>query len=126
MPNHDEVHAFLGALIRTVKPEQIAATGVTPEGVRIAAEAQRATGIGRTSEIAAGAAPKTKIDMLLCGSQAQESEVRRLLPQVSPHGLVLLHDREAALRMQQEGLLAVVVMPTPDTLVLAQRRDKRG
>jgi hypothetical protein len=123
---HEEVHQFLQSLIRTVKPEQIATTGVTPEGVRAASEAQRANGAGKTSEIAAGAAPKAKIDMLLCGSAAQEDEIRRLLPQVSPHGLVLLHDRDAALRMQQEGLLSAVLMPTPDPLILAQRREKRG
>ncbi len=119
---HEEVHQFLQSLIRTVKPEQIATTGVTPEGVRVAEEAQRANGVGTTAVIAAGVVPTTKIDMLLCGSQASEAEVRRLLPLVSPPGLVLLHDRAAALRLQQEGLLSAVLMPTPDALVLAQRR----
>ena len=123
---HEEVHQFLQSLIRTAKPEQIATTGVTPEGVRVAAEAQRANGVGSTAEIQAGAAARGKIDMLLCGSAATEAEMRRLLPQVSAHGLVLLHDREAALRLQKEGLLSAVLMPTPDPLVLAQRREKRS
>ena len=63
----------------------------------------------------------------------REQEVRRFLPQISPHGLILMHDasshlatvREAALRMEQEGLLSVVLLPTPRGLVVAQRREGR-
>ncbi|HSA94316.1 MAG TPA: prolipoprotein diacylglyceryl transferase family protein [Terriglobales bacterium] len=63
----------------------------------------------------------------------REQEVRRFLPQVSPTGLILMHDasshlkvvREAALRMEQEGLISVVLMPTPRGLVVAQKRAGR-
>ena len=73
------------------------------------------------------------IDLLFSDSafETREPEVRRFLPQLSPHGLVLMHDasshhkviREAALRMEQEGLLSVVLLPTPRGLVLAQKRS---
>ena len=54
--------------------------------------------------------------------------MRRYLPQMSPHGLVVIHDasshlgtvREAALKMEREGLLRVLLLPTPRGLVLAQ------
>ena len=75
------------------------------------------------------------IDLLFSDSDinVREREVRRLLPQISPHGLILIHDasshqkvvREAALRMEAEGLLSVVLVPTPRGLVLAQRRAER-
>jgi len=60
----------------------------------------------------------------------REQEIRRFLPQISRHGLILMHDasshhrvvREAALRLEQEGLISVVLLPTPRGLVLAQRR----
>ncbi len=63
----------------------------------------------------------------------REQEVRRFLPQISPHGLILMHDasshlatvREAALRMEQEGLISVVLLPTPRGLVVAQKREER-
>ena len=73
------------------------------------------------------------IDLLFSdsGINIRDSEVRRLLPQISPHGLILIHDasshqkvvREAALRLEAEGLLSVVLMPTPRGLVLAQKRS---
>ncbi len=61
----------------------------------------------------------------------REQEVRRFLPHISPFGLVLMHDasshvkivREAALRLEQEGLLSVVLFPTPRGLVVAQKRQ---
>jgi predicted O-methyltransferase YrrM len=64
----------------------------------------------------------------------REQEIRRLLPQVSNHGLIAIHDassqfevvREAALRMEREGLLSVVLLSTPRGLVLAQKRPVRG
>ncbi len=75
------------------------------------------------------------IDVLFCDSlpELREPEVRHFLPQVNPNGLILMHDssshlktvREAALRMEQEGLISVVLLPTPRGLVLAQRRDGR-
>ena len=63
----------------------------------------------------------------------REQEIRRLLPQVRANGLIAIHDassqfeviREAALRMEREGLLSVVMLPTPRGLVLAQKRAGR-
>ncbi|MDP9038475.1 MAG: class I SAM-dependent methyltransferase [Acidobacteriota bacterium] len=63
----------------------------------------------------------------------REAEVKRFLPQMNPHGLILMHDasshlrlvREAALRMEDEGLLSVVLLPTPRGLVVAQPRAGR-
>ncbi|MGI8959499.1 MAG: O-methyltransferase [Bryobacteraceae bacterium] len=63
----------------------------------------------------------------------REQEVRRFLPQVSPFGLILMHDasshskvvREAALRLEQEGLLSVVLFATPRGLVVAQKQKGR-
>jgi predicted O-methyltransferase YrrM len=65
--------------------------------------------------------------------EIRELEVRRFLPQIKPQGLILLHDasshlrivREAALRMEAEGLLSVVLLPTPRGLVVAQKREER-
>ena len=75
------------------------------------------------------------IDVLFCDSmpELREPEVRYFLPQINPHGLILMHDasshlktvREAALRMEQEGLISVVLLPTPRGLVMAQKRDGR-
>lgn len=63
----------------------------------------------------------------------REQEVRRFLPQINPHGLILAHDasshykivREAALRLEKEGLLSVVLLPTPRGLMVAQKREGR-
>jgi phosphatidylglycerol:prolipoprotein diacylglycerol transferase len=75
------------------------------------------------------------IDVLFCDSlpELREPEVRYFLPQINPHGLILMHDasshlktvREAALRMEQEGLISVVLLPTPRGLVMAQKREGR-
>lgn len=75
------------------------------------------------------------IDVLFCDSlpELREPEVRHFLPKVNPHGVILMHDssshlktvREAALRMEQEGLISVVLLPTPRGLVLAQKREGR-
>jgi prolipoprotein diacylglyceryl transferase len=77
-----------------------------------------------------------KIDMLFCDSDVplREQEVRRFLPQVNPYGLILMHDansamktvREGALKMETEGLISVLLLPTPRGLVLAQKRDGRS
>jgi predicted O-methyltransferase YrrM len=74
------------------------------------------------------------IDVLFCDSlpELREPEVRRFLPQVNPNGLILMHDasshmrtvRDAALRLEKEGLISVVLLPTPRGLVIAQRRDR--
>jgi len=75
------------------------------------------------------------IDLLFSDSdiQVREREVRHFLPQVSPTGLILIHDasslqkvvREAALRLEAEGLISVVLVPTPRGLVVAQKRSGR-
>ena len=75
------------------------------------------------------------IDILFSDSDMpiREPEVRRFLPQINPQGLILLHDasshlevvREAALRLESEGLLSVVLLPTPRGLVVAQKREGR-
>lgn len=63
----------------------------------------------------------------------RENEIRRFLPQIDPRGLILIHDasshfrvvREAALRLEQEGLISVVLLSTPRGLVIAQKREGR-
>ncbi len=74
------------------------------------------------------------IDLLFSDSDMpiREQEVERYLPQMNPHGLVLMHDasshlkivREAALSLERRGLLSVVLLPTPRGLVLAQPRRR--
>jgi predicted O-methyltransferase YrrM len=64
----------------------------------------------------------------------REAEVKRFLPQINPHGIILMHDasshlktvREAALKMESEGLISVVLLPTPRGLVIAQPRSGRA
>jgi predicted O-methyltransferase YrrM len=63
----------------------------------------------------------------------REQEVRRFLPQINPQGIILMHDasshlkivREAALKLEAEGLLSVILLPTPRGLVVAQKRAGR-
>jgi predicted O-methyltransferase YrrM len=63
----------------------------------------------------------------------REREIRRFLPQISPYGLILMHDasshlkivREAALKLEQDGLISAVLLPTPRGLVVAQKREGR-
>jgi predicted O-methyltransferase YrrM len=76
------------------------------------------------------------IDLLFCDSDLplREQEVRKFLPQMNPFGLILMHDasssmktvREGALRMEAEGLISVLLLPTPRGLVVAQKRDGRS
>lgn len=76
------------------------------------------------------------IDILFCDSlpELREAEVRYFLPKMNPNGLILMHDasshlktvREAALRLEQEGLVSVVLLPTPRGLVIAQKRAGRS
>jgi len=78
---------------------------------------------------------KGTIDILFADSNVplREQEVRHFLPQINPNGLILMHDassqmktvREAALRLEQEGLISVVLLPTPRGLVVAQKRQGR-
>lgn len=75
------------------------------------------------------------IDMLYSDSDPdiRETEVRRFLPQIRANGIVLMHDasshmktvRQAALRLEAEGLLSCLLLPTPRGLVLAQKRQDR-
>src|SRR5438046_4919312 len=72
------------------------------------------------------------IDLVFSDSaiEIREQEVRHFLPQMGPDGLILMHDasshlktvRQAALKMEEEGLISVLLLPTPRGLVLAQRR----
>jgi predicted O-methyltransferase YrrM len=63
----------------------------------------------------------------------REQEIRRFLPQINPYGLILMHDasshlkivRDAALELEREGLISVVLLPTPRGLVVAQKRAGR-
>jgi predicted O-methyltransferase YrrM len=76
-----------------------------------------------------------RIDLLFSDSDMpiSEQEVRRYLPQLNPYGLILMHDasshlsqvREAALKLEREGLISVVLLPTPRGLVVAQKREGR-
>jgi predicted O-methyltransferase YrrM len=73
-----------------------------------------------------------RIDMLFSDSDPdlREAEVRRFLPQMNPNGLILIHDasshlgtvREAAKKLEREGLISILMLPTPRGLVLAQPR----
>lgn len=75
------------------------------------------------------------IDLFFSDSDmpVREQEVRRFLPQISPYGLILMHDasshlkevRQAALKLEAEGLISVVLLPTPRGLVVAQKREGR-
>ena len=77
-----------------------------------------------------------QIDLLFSDSDmpVREHEVRRFLPQMYPYGLILMHDasshlrvvREAALKLEREGLISVVLLPTPRGLVVAQKRHGRS
>jgi predicted O-methyltransferase YrrM len=75
------------------------------------------------------------IDLLFSDSDLpiREQEIRRFLPQINPYGLILMHDasshlkivREAALNLEREGLISVVLLRTPRGLVVAQKREGR-
>lgn len=75
------------------------------------------------------------IDLLFSDSDmaVRAAEVKRFLPQMNANGVILMHDasshlqvvRAAALQLEQEGLLSVVLLPTPRGLVVAQPRAGR-
>ncbi len=75
------------------------------------------------------------IDLFFSDSDmpVREQEVRRFLPQINSFGLIVMHDasshlktvREAALKLEREGLISVVLLPTPRGLVVAQKREGR-
>ena len=76
-----------------------------------------------------------QIDLFFSDSDLdiREQEVRRFLPQISPNGLILMHDasshpgtvRDAAKRLEAEGLISVVLLPTPRGMAVAQKREGR-
>jgi len=76
-----------------------------------------------------------EIDLLFSDSDLdiREAEVRRYLPQINPQGLILMHDasshlekvRAAAFKLEQEGLISAIFLPTPRGLVAAQKRAGR-
>jgi predicted O-methyltransferase YrrM len=76
------------------------------------------------------------VDILFSDSdpELREAEVKRFLPQLNPNGLIIIHDasthlrtvREAALKMEREGLLSILLLPTPRGLVLAQPKGPRS
>jgi predicted O-methyltransferase YrrM len=63
----------------------------------------------------------------------REAEVKRFLPQIRPTGLILIHDasshlkivRDAAFKLESDGLLSCVFLPTPRGLVIAQKKAGR-
>ncbi|HZY73146.1 MAG TPA: class I SAM-dependent methyltransferase [Edaphobacter sp.] len=75
------------------------------------------------------------IDLLFSDSDLpiREAEVKRFLPQIRSTGLILMHDasshlktvRDAAFKMESEGLLSCIFLPTPRGLVVAQKRSGR-
>jgi predicted O-methyltransferase YrrM len=75
------------------------------------------------------------IDLLFSDSHManREAEIRRLLPQLDPRGLLVIHDasshfrivREAVLRLEEEGLISAVLLSTPRGVAVAQRREGR-
>ena len=75
------------------------------------------------------------IDLLFSDSDMpiREAEVMRFLPQIRSTGLILMHDasshlkivRDAAFKMESEGLLSCIFLPTPRGLVVAQKRSGR-
>ena len=111
-----------------------------PAAFASAKERMEASGLARWIECRNESSLETRIegaiDLLFCDSDAplREQEVRHFLPQVSPHGVILMHDasshlkvvREAALRLEKEGLISVVLLPTPRGLVVAQKRQGRA
>ncbi len=75
------------------------------------------------------------IDFLYSDSllKIREQEIRKFLPQLDGRSLIAIHDaslhfavvREGALRLEQEGPISVILLPTPRGLVLAQKREGR-
>ncbi len=104
-----------------------------------AKERIEASGLGDWIEFRNASSLDTRIDgaidFLYSDSELKirEQEIRKFLPQLDPRGLIAVHDasshfqivREAALRLEQEGLISVIMLSTPRGLVLAQKREGR-
>ncbi|HVJ09625.1 MAG TPA: class I SAM-dependent methyltransferase [Acidisarcina sp.] len=98
-----------------------------------------ASGLGQWIELRNESSLEMKvdgtIDLFFSDSDMpiREQEVKRFLPQINPQGIILMHDasshlkivRDAALKLEAEGLVSVVLLPTPRGLVVAQRREGR-
>ncbi|HEU5340387.1 O-methyltransferase [Edaphobacter sp.] len=105
-----------------------------------AKEKVAASGLGEWIELRNESSLEMKvegtIDLFFSDSDMpiREQEVKRFLPQIRPTGLILMHDasshlkvvRDAAFRMEAEGLLSCVFLPTPRGLVVAQKREGRS
>lgn len=104
-----------------------------------AKEKIEASGLGEWIELRNESSLEMKvdgtIDLFFSDSDMpiREKEVERFLPQIRPTGIVLIHDasshlktvRDAAFRMEQNGWLSCVFLPTPRGLVIAQKREGR-
>ena len=98
-----------------------------------------ASGLGQWIELRNESSLEMKIDGTIdlffsdSDMPIREQEIRRFLPQINPYGLILMHDasshlkivREAALKLEQDGLVSAVLLPTPRGLVVAQKRGGR-
>ena len=98
-----------------------------------------ASGLGQWIELRNESSLEMKIDGTIdlffsdSDMPIREQEIRRFLPQINPYGLILMHDasshlkivREAALKLEQDGLISAVLLPTPRGLVVAQKRRGR-
>jgi predicted O-methyltransferase YrrM len=98
-----------------------------------------ASGLGQWIELRNESSLEMKIDGTIdlffsdSDMPIREREIRRFLPQINPYGLILMHDasshlkivREAALKLEQDGLLSAILLPTPRGLVVAQKRRGR-
>lgn len=98
-----------------------------------------ASGLGDWIEYRNQSSVETKIDgtidLLFSDSHLliREQELRHFLPQISPYGLILVHDassqiekvREAMLRLELEGLISTVLLSTPRGMAIAQKRQGR-
>lgn len=118
---------------------QLITCEIDPEIHRKAQERFHAAGLDTLIDARLGSSLDLKIDdeidLFYSDSdlKSREAEVRQFLHKISPFGLILMHDagsrfkivREAALRMEKEGLISVVLVSTPRGLVIAQKRQGR-
>ena len=147
MTAEDEVLEFLRTLVTTVKPELVVETGFgriiscefDPVVFAKAQEKIAASGLAEWIELRNESSLEMRvegtIDLFFSDSDMpiRAQEVKRFLPQISPFGVILLHDasshlktvREAAQALEADGLLSCVFLPTPRGLVIAQRREGR-
>jgi predicted O-methyltransferase YrrM len=149
-----EVLEFLRTLVTTIKPELIVETG-TFSGVSTIwlAEGLKANGRGKIISCefdpVVFAKAKERIDksavadwIELRNESSLEMKVEGKIdlffsdsdmPDINPYGVILMHDasshlkivREAALKLEREGLISVVLLPTPRGLVVAQKKESR-